>query len=214
MKPNERAADDHVDTNPARDPIADCKRRNPQAVDDRGNVLLGLSENEMGDVRTIAYCAILPPEAFQDSPCEVSRNTSDRAKRQAQEVISAVIASGTCGRVDNPTEEDFYAGLRAAEPTATQNAAIDTWLSPHVRAPRRSRGEGPWLQRPKRAVDSANGRRLATRLVSGMNSIHPVEQDAEDEYRLAVHTAWNTAPGQRLRGALGELLDESQRETT
>ena len=129
MKPNERAADDHVDTNPARDPIADWKRRNPQAVDDRGNVLLGLSENEMGDVRTIAYCAILPPEAFQDSPCEVSRNTSDRAKRQAREVIGAVIASGTCGRVDNPTEEDFYAGLRAAEPTATQNAAIDTWLS-------------------------------------------------------------------------------------
>ena len=110
------------------DVIDDWKRRNPQAVDDRGNIIHGPSENEMGDERAVPYCQVLPPEAFQAWPCEVSRDVSDRAKHQAREVIAAVIASGTCGRRYPTTEEHFYAGLRAEQPTPTENAAIDTWL--------------------------------------------------------------------------------------
>ena len=124
----QHAADERVRMATTLDPITAWKRRNQHALDGRGEVLLGPSENEMGDERGVPYCQVLPPEAIQDWPCEVSRDVSDRAKHQARGVIAAVIASGTCGRVDNPTDEDFYAGLRADEPTATQNAAIDTWL--------------------------------------------------------------------------------------
>lgn len=109
--------------------ITKWKRRNPWAVDQQGNVLLGPSENETGDIRTIPYCALLPPEAFDDTPCEVALSVHPNAKRQAHETIAAVVASGTCGRIDHPTHADFYAGLRAQRPTAKQNAAIATWLS-------------------------------------------------------------------------------------
>ena len=131
--PTVGCADEHArkpeDRTMTPDHIEQWKRRNPHALDDRGDVVLGLSENETGDVRSIPYCAVLPPEAFSDSPCGVSHDVCERARHQARDVIGAVIASGTCGRVDNPTEEDFYEGLRSDQPTATQNAAIDTWLS-------------------------------------------------------------------------------------
>ena len=129
MQPHQRAASDRAHPSPSRAQIDDWKRRNPHALDTNGEVLHGPSENELGDGRTSAYCEVLPPEAFSDSPCEVSKGLSDHARAKAREVIAAVIASGTCGRVDNPTDADFYAGLRADQPTATQDAAIDTWLS-------------------------------------------------------------------------------------
>ena len=129
MEPHQHAADERARTTATPDPIAAWKRRNPHALDGRGGVLHGPSENEMGDVRAVPYCQVLPPEAFQDWPCEVSRDLSDRAKHQARKVIAAVIASGTCGRRYPTTEEHFYAGLRAEHPTATENGAIDTWLS-------------------------------------------------------------------------------------
>ena len=129
MQPDQTERPDLERTNPAPDVIAEWSQRNPWGVDQWGNVLLGPSENESGDTRSIPYCTVLPPEAFQDTPCEVARGVPQSTKRQAAETIAAVIASGTCGRIDHPTDADFYAGLRADKPTPKQNAAIDAWLS-------------------------------------------------------------------------------------
>ena len=75
------------DTTAAPDPLAAWEAPQPtRPRRPRGGVLHAPSENEMGDHRAVPYCQVLPTEAFQDWPCEVSRNVSDRAKRQARGV--------------------------------------------------------------------------------------------------------------------------------
>lgn len=59
----------------------------------------------------------------------------------------------------------------------------------------------------KRALVSADGRRLATRLVNGLNPVYPIEQYEADEYCDAVRNAWKTDQGKWLRSVLEELLE-------
>ena len=105
------------------------RARHPEGTRDTGEVRLAPSEHDPLQRRVVPYCALLPEEAFPTEPFAEPTTDTGGTRYSPCQAISAVIASGTSGMRRKPTERDFFGGLKSADPTPIQVAAIDTWLS-------------------------------------------------------------------------------------
>ena len=107
--------------------------RHPNARDANGHLRTGPSEEsgaQWMNLKPIAYCRLLPPEAFPEEPFH-ARHVPDPGNHP---VVGIILASHCSGGRYRPEPTDLYHGMKSVTPSPVERTAIRTWFCEATKA--------------------------------------------------------------------------------